>query len=172
MTPEREHRIEEVTRHRQSNLCVVLDHVENPHNVGAILRSCDAFGVGAVHLLYTGKQKPRLSEIRGTAMSAAKWLNLQRWNSFDALATHLLDARMAIYPTTLADGAIDPARADLAQSAAIIIGNEREGVLPMWQSVATASLRLPMVGFVQSFNVSVATALVLYETYRQRHSTP
>ena len=171
MTPQREQRIEYVTQHRQSNLCVVLDHVENPHNVGAILRSCDAFGVGAVHLLYTGKQKPRLSDIRGTAMSAAKWLNLHRWHSFDALATHLVDARMHIYPTVLTDQAIDPAVADLTQPTALVIGNEGVGVLPMWQSVATASLRLPMIGFVQSLNVSVAAALVLYEAYRQRHPT-
>ncbi len=169
MTPERAHRIAEVTRHRQSDLCVVLDHVDNPHNVGAILRSCDAFGVGNVHLLYTGKQKPRLSEIRGTAMSAAKWLTISRWNSFDALATHLMDARMAMYPTALTDEAIDPVRAHFGEPTAIIVGNEHEGVLPQWKAVATATLRLPMIGFVQSFNVSVAAALVLYEVYRQRH---
>lgn len=164
----RAERIAQVERRRQRDMHVVLDHVDDPHNIGAILRSCDAFGVGEVHLVYEGVRGPSLGEIRGTAMSAAKWLTIRRWKNAQELIAHFRIRGVAIYPTTLEGETIDPAKANLRAPCAIVVGNEHAGVSRAWVDAGTASLKIPMIGMVQSFNVSVATALVLYEAFRQR----
>lgn len=169
MTPERTKKIKDVMSHRQSTLAVVLENVDDVHNVGAILRSCDAFGVGEVHLLYTINKAPRNYQLRSkSAASATKWLKITKWDSVAKLATYLKRKKMLIAVTRLDDSSVDPANVDLTQPIAIVIGNEKVGVSEALAKKATLNLKLPMVGFVQSFNVSVAAALLMYESFRQR----
>ncbi len=176
MTPARKSKIKKVMDARQKTLAVVLENIDDPHNVGAILRSCDAFGVGEVHLLYHGtpsnapKNTPKLRQIKHSksAASAAKWLNITKWNSVPKLAAYLKKKKFRIAVTHLSAEAVDPAKADLSGPTAIVIGNEHDGVSPELTKKADLNLVIPMVGFVQSFNVSVAAALLLYEAFRQR----
>ncbi len=169
MTPERTKKIKDVMSHRQSSLAVVLENVDDVHNVGAILRSCDAFGIGEVHLLYTINKAPRNYQLRSkSAASATKWLKITKWDSVAKLATYLKRKKMLIAVTRLDDSSVDPANVDLTQPIAIVIGNEKDGVSEALAKKATLNLKLPMVGFVQSFNVSVAAALLMYESFRQR----
>ena len=169
MTPKRKQRIESVLDRRQPTLAVVLENVDDPHNVGAILRSCDAFGVLDVHLLYTGGKSVRLREVRSkSAASAAKWLRLTKWDSTKKLVKELKKKKFQIAVTALGKKSKDPKNVDLTKPIAIVIGNEHDGVSPQMQKLADLNLILPMQGFIQSFNVSVATALLLYEAYRQR----
>ncbi len=169
MTPERKKKIEAVLEKRQPTLHVVLENVDDPHNVGAVLRSCDAFGVVDVHLLYTKKRAPRLGEIRSTsAASAVKWLRINKWDSVKKLVAHLKKQKVTLVATHMSSKAKDPAKIDLAGPVAIVLGNEHDGVSPELLKASKENVLLPMVGFVQSFNVSVAGALLLYEAYRQR----
>lgn len=156
---------------RQKTLAVVLENVDDPHNVGAILRSCDAFGVGEVHLLYTINKAPKNRELRSkSAASAAKWLKITKWDSVSKLTAYLKKKKFKIAVTKLTGSSIDPAQADLAAPVAIVIGNEHDGVSDQLSKKADLNLVIPMQGFVQSFNVSVAAALLLYEAFRQRAS--
>lgn len=175
MTPERKKKIDQVMAHRQKDLAVVLENVDDPHNVGAILRSCDAFGVGEVHLLYYETDRfhtkaPKMQTLKHSkaSASAAKWLKITKWNSVAKLSAYLKKKKMAIAVTRLVDKSVDPASIDLAKPVAIVIGNEHEGVSDALAKKASLNLKIPMVGFVQSFNVSVAAALLLYEAFRQR----
>ncbi len=169
MTPERTKKIKDVMSHRQSTLAVVLENVDDVHNVGAILRSCDAFGIGEVHLLYTINKAPRNNQLKTkSSASATKWLKITKWDSVAKLATYLKRKKMLIAVTRLDDSSVDPANVDLTQPIAIVIGNEKDGVSEALAKKATLNLKLPMVGFVQSFNVSVAAALLMYESFRQR----
>ena len=169
MTPERTKKIKEVMSHRQSSLAVVLENVDDVHNVGAILRSCDAFGVGEVHLLYTINKAPRNRDLRTkSAASASKWLKITKWDSVAKLTAYLKKKKMTIAVTRLVDSSVDPVDVDLRKPIAIVIGNEKDGVSEAMAKKATLNLKIPMVGFVQSFNVSVAAALLLYEAFRQR----
>lgn len=169
MTPERKKKIEQVMSHRQSTLAVVLENVDDPHNVGAILRSCDAFGVGEVHLLYTINKPPKNSQLKSkSAASAAKWLKITKWDSVAKLSAYLKRKKFAIAVTRLSDKSVDPASVDLKKPVAIVIGNEKDGVSEALAKKAAINLKIPMVGFIQSFNVSVAAALLLYESSRQR----
>lgn len=169
MTPQRQKKIEAVLDHRQPTLVVVLEDVDDPHNVGAILRSCDAFGVLDVHLLYTKGKEIRLREIRSkSAASAAKWLRFTKWKSAQELVFALKKKKFLIASTVLSKKSKDPAKVDLTVPIALVLGNEHDGVSPEIQKLSDIHLTIPMQGMVQSFNVSVAAALVLYEAYRQR----
>ncbi|MBD3281333.1 hypothetical protein GF391_01150, partial [Candidatus Uhrbacteria bacterium] len=86
----REERVEKIMNARWSDLEIVLESIDDPHNIGAILRTCDAVGVGHVHLLYPKGKPPRLKEIRSdSAASAAKWLKITKWTSIQDLVQDL-----------------------------------------------------------------------------------
>ena len=169
MTPARKKKIENVLSKRQPGLAVVMENVDDPHNVGAILRSCDAFGVLDVHLLYTNGRTPRMRELKSrAAASTLKWLRVTKWNSVSKLVKELKKKKIKIAVTTLAGKSQDPGSVDLTQPIAIVIGNEHTGVSKELMKAAHLNFKIPMSGFVESFNVSVATALLLYEAFRQR----
>jgi len=169
MTPERKSKLEAVLNKRQPTLHVVLENVDDPHNVGAVLRSCDAFGVVDVHLLYPKGKMPRMGEIRSrSAASAAKWLRFTKWDSPKKLIAFFKKNKIAIVATHMSAKAKDPSKVDLAAPVALVLGNEHDGVSKEMLKAASANVLIPMVGFVQSFNISVAASLLLYEAYRQR----
>ncbi|MCR4314518.1 MAG: RNA methyltransferase [Candidatus Uhrbacteria bacterium] len=179
MTPERKKKIETVLDKRQPTLHVVLENVDDPRNVGAVLRSCDAFGVIDVHLLYYAKRKmndgksegrmPRMREIRSkSAASAAKWLRFTKWEKPKDLIAFFKKKKIAIIATHMSAEATDVAQVDMSAPVAIVLGNEHNGVSKEMLKAADVNVLLPMVGFVQSFNISVAASLLLYEAYRQR----
>jgi tRNA (guanosine-2'-O-)-methyltransferase len=166
MTPEREQRIKEVMARRQKDLQVIIENVDDPHNLGAILRSCDAVGVGAVHLLYTKDKPPRMQELRTkSAASAVKWLEIKKWTSVEECVAAI---GAPIYVATLEDRGRAPWECDLASACAIAVGNEHDGPTPELVAAAKGIITIPMQGFVESFNVSVATAICLAEAMRQR----
>lgn len=194
MTPERKQRIKYVLAHRQKKLAVVLENIDDPHNVGAILRTCDALGIDEVHLLYhtvnvlrptsldgsgAGPEKviaehklPKMRDLRSkSAASAVKWLKITKWDSPIKLLAFLKNKRMKIAVTRLTEAAIEPAKVDFTKPIALVIGNERDGVSDVLAQKASVNIRIPMVGFVQSFNVSVAAGILLYEAFRQRKAT-
>ncbi len=169
MTPERLKKITAVLAKRQPTLHVVLENVDDPHNIGAVVRSCDAFGVVDIHLLYPKGRMPRMGEIRSrSAASAAKWLRFTKWDSPKKLIAFFKKNKIAIVATHMSAKAKDPAKVDLTRPVALVLGNEKEGVSEELLKAADANAVLPMVGFIQSFNVSVAGALLMYEAYRQR----
>lgn len=168
MTPEREKRIADVMAKRQKNLHVILENVDDPHNLGAILRSCDAVGVGTVHLLYTHGRPPRMRELRTkAAASAAKWLELKKWSS---VSECLAAIQRPLYVATLSPDGKAPWGLDLAAPCTIAVGNEHDGPSEELVAAAQEIITIPMRGFVESFNVSVATAICLADAMRQREA--
>lgn len=166
MTPEREKRISSVMARRQKDLQVIVENVDDPHNLGAILRSCDAVGVHYVHLLYTKNNPPRMHELRTkAAASAVKWLEIHKWTSVEECVAAI---KGPIYVATLAETGRAPWDLDLASPCAFAVGNEHDGPSSELVAVASGIITIPMQGFVESFNVSVATAICLAEAMRQR----
>ncbi len=155
-----------VLSQRQSDLTLVLANIHDPHNVSAIYRSCDAFGVPDVHLYYTDTPFPLLS--RKTSASARKWVGTVRHSDKDELERHLHSRGYRILATNCSPAAKSFRDYDLAQPTAIILGNEHAGVNEELFSIADGEIYIPMYGMIQSFNVSVAAALLLSEASRQR----
>lgn len=165
-TSRRLEKIRRVLEARQKDLTLVLENIHDPHNVSAIYRSSDAFGVSKVCLYYTNTAFPHLAE--KSSASARKWVETERYQDAAVMMAALREQGMAVYATGFSKKARPLGTFDLTRPTAFVLGNEHEGVSPALCSMADAELYIPMFGMIQSFNVSVAGALVLYEACRQR----
>ncbi len=165
-TERRIRRMKEVLRNRQRDLAVVCEDIHDPHNVSAILRSCDATGVGSVYLLYTEEAFPQLG--KKSSASAKKWVDIHRYRRHQSLRDALKERNLTIYATHVSPTAKSIYEIDWTQPSAIIVGNEHRGVSDEALAMADETIHIPMFGMVESLNVSVATAVILYEICRQR----
>jgi tRNA (guanosine-2'-O-)-methyltransferase len=164
-----ERRIEKfrrVLQHRQPDLTVVCENVHDPHNVSAILRSCDSVGVCAVQLLYTVEEFPSLA--RKSSGSARKWVDPRRFDSAETMARTLRSEGFTLYATHLEAEAVPIYDVDFTRPSAIIVGNEHRGVSDEVLALSDQNIYIPQTGMIESLNVSVATAVILYEAFRQR----
>ncbi|MBQ7738037.1 MAG: tRNA methyltransferase [Desulfovibrionaceae bacterium] len=160
----RQARLRWVLEHRQPDLTLVLANIHDPHNVSAIYRSADAFGLDCVHLYYTNTAFPTLSS--KTSASARKWVSSVRHKDVQSLGLSLQNYQ--ILTTSFSPKAKSFREWDLTRPTAIIMGNEHSGVDSELAAIAAGELYIPMYGMIQSFNVSVAAALILAEASRQR----
>ena len=166
MTERRRARIEQVLRHRQKDLTLVLANIHDPHNVSAIYRSCDAFGVASVHLYYTTCAFPALS--KKTSASARKWVDTVRHDDRESLFAALRARPCQVLATSCTPSARPVGDYDFTKPTAIIMGKEHAGVPEELIPHVDGEVYIPMFGMIQSFNVSVAAALMLAEASRQR----
>jgi len=165
-TERRLQRIEAVLRHRQPDLTVVMENIHDPHNVSAILRSCDAAGVMGVQLVYTDTEFPDIG--KKSSASAKKWIGRRRFKSVKECYDQLHEEGFTILATHLEERAQSIYEVDLTKRVALVVGNEHEGVSSEAAELADGILKIPMFGMIQSLNVSVATAVLLFEAVRQR----
>jgi tRNA (guanosine-2'-O-)-methyltransferase len=165
-TEQRLNRLETVLRRRQPDLTVVMENIHDPHNVSAILRSCDAAGVMGVQLIYTSTEFPDLG--KKSSASAIKWVDRRRFESVKECYDTLHEEGYTIYATHLEEAAKVPYEIDMTKKTAFVVGNEHEGVSLEAAHLADGILQIPMFGMIQSLNVSVATAVILFEAVRQR----
>lgn len=159
-------RLEYVLKHRQPDLTVVIENIHDPHNVSAMLRSCDAAGVLEVQLLYTFEKFPKIG--KKSSASAGKWVERRKFDSVKECYKKLRDEGFTIYATQLGDKAVSFYDLDLSKNVAIVFGNEHRGVSDEAANLADAIVQIPMFGMIQSLNVSVACSITLYEALRQR----
>jgi tRNA (guanosine-2'-O-)-methyltransferase len=168
-TERRQERIAGVLARRQPDLTVVLENVDDPHNVSAVLRSCDAVGVLRVHTVYLEDERPD-AFARTTSASAAKWVEVVHHDSVEACYARLRSDGFRILATALEDESVDLFETDLARPVALVFGNEMRGITPGAAQQADGTIFIPMMGMVQSLNISVACAVTLYEALRQRRA--
>jgi tRNA (guanosine-2'-O-)-methyltransferase len=162
----RTEKIRQVLARRQPGLTVVMENIHDPHNVSAVFRTCDAVGVMRVELLYTVEKFPRIG--KKSSSSANKWLERRHHTSIDDCFRTLRDEGFRIYATHLGSETVSLYDLDLTQRTALVFGNEHRGVSEEAAMKADANFQIPMIGMIQSLNVSVAAAVSLYEALRQR----
>lgn len=163
--PRRYHRLREVLNRRQKDLTVLLEDVHKPHNFSAILRTCDAVGVFGVHGVYQHGDVPAFSE---TAKGSQKWVNIQTHSDLNTAVSDLKKQGFTLYATHLSETAIDYRSPDYTQPSCILFGAEKWGVSEEAVSLVDRNIYIPMFGMVESLNVSVAAAVILFEAQRQR----
>ena len=161
-------RIEKILEKKQPDLQVMLDNVHSSQNLSAIIRSCDA--VGVLYFYYSVTSNERLKLHKTITQGAHRWLK-RRLISMEKRAAFLENKKMEGYQvvaTHLDESAVSFTEIDYTKPTLLVMGNEKEGVSQELLDLADHKIIIPMQGMVQSLNVSVATALILYEAQRQR----
>ena len=166
ITPRRLARMRGTLARRQPDLSIVIENITDPHNVSAMLRSCDAVGVAQAHLVYEPGTAPIVHG--GVAASAQRWIDVATHESISDCYAMLRERGTTIYATSLGEASHELFDLDLTQPAAFVFGNETWGVSKEAIVGADATVFIPMMGMVESLNVSVACSVTLYEALRQR----
>ncbi len=172
ITPERLQRMQDVLAQRTRFLTVVLEDIYQTHNASAVLRSCDCFGVMDVHII---ENRNTYQVNPDVALGSSKWLNLATYNSEEENTTHCLQKLKAQgYRIVATTPHKDDCKLDdlpLTQKTALVFGNELDGLSPVALQQADAFMKIPMVGFTESLNISVSAAVCLHSlTQRLRLS--
>jgi tRNA (guanosine-2'-O-)-methyltransferase len=167
-TSRRLERIRSVLERRQPDLTIVLENVHDPHNIAAVLRSCDAVGAMCVHTIRDPSTKPHKKFSRRTSGSAAKWIEVLEYDSIGGCYSALRASGFKIVATGGGQTAVEMAEISLSEPVALVLGNEMRGLTDEALDGADAIVKIPMVGMIRSLNISVACAVLLYEAYRQR----
>lgn len=165
MTPERLQRINTMLDKRQPDLTVCMEGVHKTHNLAAVVRTCDAIGVSDVHAVWKSEE----AEVRGgSAAGSQNWIDVHNYHCTPNAINALKEQGMQVLVTNLSDTAVDFREIDYTKPTAIVLGQEKFGASKEALAMADQDIVIPMVGMVQSLNVSVACSVVLYEAQRQR----
>ncbi len=167
MTPEREQRLLSVLSKRQDDLTVVLENVFDPHNVSAVMRTCDAVGIQDIYILNTKIPMHKRWGAKSSS-SAVNWLSIHKFTDTEACFADLRKKYDKILTTHLAHDAVDLYEIDFRGSVALVFGNEHSGVSEEARAMADGNFLIPQAGIIQSLNISVACAVCVYEAYRQK----
>ena len=167
LLPRRFERLKTVLNQRMADLTVLLEHVEKPHNLSAILRSCDAVGALEAHAVSL-QGRPRT--FNSTAQGSQKWVALQDHPDISTAIRQLKERGFRLYGTHLGVDARDYRDCDFTGPTAFVLGAEKWGLSDAARDGMDEALFIPMRGMVQSLNVSVATATLLFEALRQRQA--
>ncbi len=165
MTPERLARIRAVLACRQPDLTVLTDHVHKGRNLSAILRNCDAMGVGQVHAVYP---EDDFDPFTGTTAGSHRWVETRVHRSAAEAVASLRNEGFRVFAAHMSPRSRDYRQADFVAPTAILLGAERWGVEDAVLREVDGELHIPMLGMTESLNVSVACALILMEARRQR----
>lgn len=167
MTPDRLQRINNMLDQRQPDLTVCMEGVHKSHNLAAVVRTADAIGVSDVHAVWKN-EKMRVSG--GSAAGSQNWIDVHNYSATEDAIAELKKQGMQVLVTNLSDTAVDFREIDYTKPTAIILGQEKFGASEKALELADQDIIIPMVGMVQSLNVSVACSVVLYEAQRQRQA--
>ncbi|QCR37682.1 tRNA (guanosine(18)-2'-O)-methyltransferase TrmH [Nissabacter sp. SGAir0207] len=167
MTPQRYARIREMLTARQPDLTVCMEQVHKPHNVSAVIRTADAVGVHQIHAVWPTN---RMRTLVSSAAGSNSWVQVKTHKTIVEAVTAMKQQGMQVLATHLSDKAVDFREIDYTRPTCILLGQEKTGITAEALALADQDIIIPMAGMVQSLNVSVASALILYEAQRQRQN--
>jgi len=170
LTTERSEKLKALAANRQPSLTIILENVHDPHNLGAVLRTCDSVGIVEIHALYTIESKFKLKAWTGhrSSSGAKKWVQVHYHDNVDDCFAAVRQKHDKIYGTHLAEDTVSLYKLDMVQSMALLFGNEHRGVSDEALAQLDGNFLIPQVGLTKSLNISVACAVSLYEAKRQR----
>ena len=170
MTPERREKLIKVANLRQNNLTVVLENVFDPHNVSAVLRTCDSVGIQEVYILNT-RIGPHKKWGFKSSSSANNWMTTHQFTDINLCIDELRNKYSIILTTHLAANSVDLYELDFTGTIALVFGNEHSGVSEEMIARADGNFLIPQQGIIRSLNISVACAVTIYEAYRQKKNS-
>lgn len=152
-------------RHRQPDLTLLMENVHKPRNLAAILRTCDAVGVGKIYATSHSKEFTMRLKAAG---GANHWVELEYFESIKDLAVYIQELGFRICAAHLDTTAKDFREVDYTRPTAILMGQELLGVTQTARDFSDETIHIPIAGMGESLNVSVAAAAILFEAQKQR----
>lgn len=171
MTPQRREKLTQVLSKRQFDITVIFENVQDPHNISAVMRTCESAGIQQIHVLNHGiPPHPKFGKDLGfrSSSSAWKWLSINYHDNPKDCIHSLKQQGFKIMATALSEQAKDLYEINFTGKTALVFGNERTGVTPELLALCDGNFLVPQVGIIQSLNISVACAICLYEAFRQK----
>ena len=165
MTDNRRDKVDLVLSQRQADLTVLAEKLHKPRNFSAIIRTCDAVGINEVHAV-PGEEGMKIHW--NTSQGAEKWMQVRAHESLESACAHLRRENFQLVAAHLSGQAEDYRELDYTRPTAFVLGSEAHGVSADWVQPAYQGVKLPMLGSVDSLNVSATAAVLLYEAQRQR----
>ena len=169
LTEDRTEKIRNLVAKRQ-NLTVILENVHDPHNIGAVMRSCDAVGIREIFIVYTHNCYNSLSQKigRNASSGSQKWVEAHYFDDLNLCFEVVRSRYDLIFGTHLSENSKSLYELDLTRSVALMFGNEKSGITEDALKLLDGNYIIPQHGMVQSLNISVACAVSLFEASRQR----
>ncbi len=168
MTSERYNRLINVLNKRQPDLTVVLENIFDPHNVSAVMRTCDAVGIQDVYIL-NNRIPPMKKWGYRSSSTASEWLSVHQFTDVETCFEEIRNKYQKIYTTHLSEDSVEIYDLDFTESIALVFGNETFGVSEEIRQYSNGNFIIPQVGIIKSLNISVACAVTLYEAFRQKN---
>lgn len=165
LTERRKERIVEVVEQRLASVTVVMENLADPHNVSAVVRTAEGFGLDAVHVVEQPNKYVRSPAI---VRGADRWVRVERHRGLNRCLSDLMAAGFTLCAADVGPGAVPIEEVPVGRPLAVIMGSEREGLTKSAKSIADVRFWVPMSGFTESFNVSVSCALALFDLTRRR----
>lgn len=169
MTPERIAKVNHVLSKRQNDLTVIIENVTDPHNIAAVMRTCDAVGISEIYVLNTKINTHKRFGTRSSS-SAQKWMQTHQFTDMQACFEHVKKKYKRVYATHLGETSKSIYEMDFTEPIALVFGNEKTGVSNEIRSICDGNFIIPQVGMISSLNISVACAVTIYEAYRQKEA--
>lgn len=168
MTIDRKNKLLAVLDKRQQNLTVVLENVFDPHNIAAVMRTCDSVGIQDIYTITNLEPRAKRWGFK-SGSGAKKWLTIHEFTNVNDCFNELRNTYSTILATHIEAGSTALYDIDFTKSIALVFGNERYGASEEARAMADGSFVIPQCGIIQSLNISVACAVTVYEAYRQKN---
>jgi tRNA (guanosine-2'-O-)-methyltransferase len=165
LTEDRQAKINKVIKERSFSTLVVLENIYDRGNASAVMRSAEALGYTLFNSIEPGE---KFKESQRTTAGADKWVELTRWKDSKSCIQHIKNQNVQLVVTSLQPQSKPISEVDFSKPTALVLGNEKEGASPEMIAAADHCVILPMVGFTQSYNISVAGALCFYHIFQDR----
>ena len=149
MTPARTDKLIKVLSKRQSNLTVVMENVQDPHNISAVFRTCDAVGIQDIYILTTKTPRHKKFGYKSSS-SALKWLTIHEFDNLEECVTALRKNFSKILTTHLSSDAVQLYDINFNDSVALVFGNEHEGITEAFRALADGNFIILQMGIIQS----------------------
>ena len=159
----RKSRLEDVASKRTEHITLVLQGIHDPHNVSACIRTAEAMGIQNIHVI----PQPGISyKATSPAKGARNWVDIHRYKSISECAKYLKSKNYLLYGAyPPSEKTVNLQKMDIQQPIAVVFGNEHQGLDDAWLECLDGMFTIPMFGMVESFNISVATAISLHHLH-------
>ncbi|MBI3334321.1 RNA methyltransferase [Candidatus Pacearchaeota archaeon] len=166
---QRKAKITHYSLNKLKNVGLLIDNVHDPHNVAALARTADGMGIQTIYLYYTYNECPNFKRIgKKSSSSATKWINFEKVTDLTSFTENMKQEGYSFIGTTGTGKQLTTYA--FPEKCLIVFGAEHNGMSPELEKACDAFISIPMVGMVESYNISVAAGIILYEVFKQKGS--